>query len=433
MPNSAKRFVSRLTHNTLVLILAGGRGSRLGILTDWRTKPAVPFGGKFRIIDFTLSNCLNSGIRRICVLTQYKSHSLIQHLLQGWTYLNSEHGDFLDILPAQQWLDDDQWYQGTADAVYQSLDIIEGYAPEYALILAGDHIYSMDYGEMLAAHIESGADFTIACNAVSMAEASHFGIMQIDGKGRIVDFEEKPEAPKSMPDNPDKALGSMGIYVFSLDYLHDQLMRDASDETSSHDFGKDVIPYALAHRDHVQAYQLKSPTQGGSPYWRDVGTIDAYHQANMELISPEPPFDIYDLEWRILTHQPQLPPARFIGNGSTCEIENSMVSGGCEIEISKLYNSLLFSNVKVYQGCELHGVLALPGCEIGRGSRLKNVILDNQCRVPEGTVIGENAEEDAKRFILSDEGVAVVNRKILGQGEGYIPGVIREREDPTSY
>ena len=433
MPDKAARFVSRLTHNTLALVLAGGRGSRLGVLTDWRTKPAVPFGGKFRIIDFTLSNCLNSGIRRICVLTQYKSHSLIQHLLQGWTYLNSEHGDFLDILPAQQWLDDDQWYQGTADAVYQSLDIIEGYAPEYVLILAGDHIYSMDYGEMLAAHVESGADFTIACNAVSMAEASHFGIMQIDGKGRIVDFEEKPEAPKSMPDNPDKALGSMGIYVFSLDYLHDQLMRDASDETSSHDFGKDVIPYALAHRDHVQAYQLKSPTQGGRPYWRDVGTIDAYHQANMELISPEPPFDIYDMEWRIMTYQPQLPPARFIGNGSTCEIENSMVSGGCEIEISKLYNSLLFSNVKVYQGCELHGVLALPGCEIGRGSRLKNVILDNQCRVPEGTVIGENAEEDAKRFILSDEGVAVVNRKILGQGEGYIPGVIREREDPTSY
>jgi len=433
MPDKATRFVSRLTHNTLALVLAGGRGSRLGVLTDWRTKPAVPFGGKFRIIDFTLSNCLNSKIGRICVLTQYKSHSLIQHLLQGWTSLNSDHGNFLDIVPAQQWLDDDQWYQGTADAVYQSLDIIEGYAPEHVLILAGDHIYSMDYGEMLAAHVESGAKFTIACNAISMAEVGHFGIMQVDGKGRIVDFEEKPESPKAMPDNPEMALASMGIYVFSLGYLRDQLMRDASDGTSSHDFGMDVIPYALAHGDHVQAYRFKNPTQGGDPYWRDVGTIDAFYQANMELISKKPPFDIYDREWRVMTYQPQLPPARMLGRGSACGIENSIVSGGCEIENSKLVNSLLFSNVKIYQGCELEGVLALPGCEVGRGSRLKNVILDNQCRVPEGTVIGDNAEEDAKRFILSDDGVTIVNRKMLGQDEGYIPGVIRERQYPTPY
>ena len=423
MPDKAARFISRLTHNTLALVLAGGRGSRLGVLTDWRTKPAVPFGGKFRIIDFTLSNCLNSGIRQICVLTQYKSHSLIQHLLQGWTHLNSEHGDFIDIIPAQQWLDDDQWYQGTADAVHQSLDIIEGYAPEYVLILAGDHIYGMDYGEMLAEHVESGANFTIACNAVHMAEASQFGNMQVDETGRIVDFEEKPETPKPMPDNPEMALGSMGIYVFSLGYLRDQLLRDAADETSSHDFGKDVIPYALAHGDHVQAYQFQSPTQEGSPYWRDVGTIDAYYQANMELISKNPPFDIYDRKWRILTSQPQLPPARFLGRGKGCGIENSIVSGGCEIEISKLYNSILFSNVKVYQGCRLEGVLALPGCEIGRGSKLKNVILDNQCRVPEGTVIGENAEDDKKRFIQSEAGIVVVNRKMLGQDDGYIPGV----------
>ncbi|MBC8338898.1 MAG: glucose-1-phosphate adenylyltransferase [Alphaproteobacteria bacterium] len=423
MPDKAARFISRLTHNTLALVLAGGRGSRLGVLTDWRTKPAVPFGGKFRIIDFTLSNCLNSGIRQICVLTQYKSHSLIQHLLQGWTHLNSEHGDFIDIIPAQQWLDDDQWYQGTADAVHQSLDIIEGYAPEYVLILAGDHIYGMDYGEMLAEHVESGANFTIACNAVHMAEASQFGNMQVDETGRIVDFEEKPETPKPMPDNPEMALGSMGIYVFSLGYLRDQLLRDAADETSSHDFGKDVIPYALAHGDHVQAYQFQGPTQEGSPYWRDVGTIDAYYQANMELISKNPPFDIYDRKWRILTSQPQLPPARFLGRGKGCGIENSIVSGGCEIEISKLYNSILFSNVKVYQGCRLEGVLALPGCEIGRGSKLKNVILDNQCRVPEGTVIGENAEDDKKRFIQSEAGIVVVNRKMLGQDDGYIPGV----------
>ncbi len=426
MSDKAARFVSRLTSGTLALVLAGGRGTRLGALTDWRTKPAVPFGGKFRIIDFTLSNCLNSEIRRICVLTQYKSHSLIQHLLQGWTHLNSEHGSFLDVLPAQQWLDDDQWYQGTADAVYQSLDIIDGYAPEYVLILAGDHIYSMDYGEMLAAHVDSGADFTIACNAVLLAEAREFGVMQTDQNGRIVDFEEKPETPSPIPDNPEEALCSMGIYVFSLDYLRDQLIRDASVETSSHDFGKDVIPHALAHGDHVHAYQFTNPTTGGIPYWRDVGTIDAYYQANMELISENPPLDIYDMKWRIMTSQPQLPPARFLGRGSACGIENSMVSGGCEIEISKLYNSMLFSNVKVYQGCELNGVLALPGCEIGRGSRLKNVILDNQCRVPEATVIGENPEEDAERFVLSGDGVIIVNRKMLGQKEVYIPGVVKE-------
>ena len=427
MADKATRFVSRLTNDTLALVLAGGRGSRLGVLTDWRTKPAVPFGGKFRIIDFTLSNCLNSGIRRICVLTQYKSHSLIQHLLQGWTSLNSELGNFLDILPAQQWLDDDQWYQGTADAVYQSLDIIEAYAPKYVLILAGDHIYSMDYGEMLAAHVESGADLTIACNAVPMAEASHFGIMRIDGNGRIVDFQEKPETPQPMPDNPEMALGSMGIYVFSLNYLHDQLMRDASDETSSHDFGKDVIPCALAQGAKVHSYQFASTTQGASPYWRDVGTLDAFYQANMELISSAPPFDIYDRQWPIMTCQPQLPPARFLGRGLACGIENSMVSGGCEIEISKLFNSILFSNVKVYQGCVLDGVLALPGCEIGRGVRLKNVILDNQCRVQDGMVIGENPEEDAKRFVLTDNGVTIVNRKMLGQRKGYIPGVIANR------
>jgi|ETNmetMinimDraft_13_1059891.scaffolds.fasta_scaffold16176_2 glucose-1-phosphate adenylyltransferase len=429
MPDKATRFVSRLTHNTLALVLAGGRGSRLGVLTDWRTKPAVPFGGKFRFIDFTLSNCLNSGIRRICVLTQYKSHSLIQHLLQGWTHLNSEHGDFVDIIPAQQWMDDNQWYQGTADAVHQSLDIIEGYSPEYVLILAGDHIYGMDYGEMLAAHVESGANFTIACNAVPIEDAGELGIMLVEDNGRILDFEEKPENPKPMPTNPYMAMASMGIYVFSLEYLSEQLARDAADDTSSHDFGKDVIPHALAHGDYVQAYRFKNPTQGGEPYWRDVGTIDAYYQANMELISKKPPFDIYDRNWRILTSQPQLPPARFLGRGKGCGIENTIVSGGCEIEISKLFNSLLFSNVKVYQGCRLDGVLALPGCEIGRGSRLKNVILDNQCRIREGTVIGENAEDDKKRFILSDDGIVIVNRKMLGQDDGYIPGVINESLD----
>jgi glucose-1-phosphate adenylyltransferase len=432
MSEKTARFVSRLTSNTIAVVLAGGRGSRLGVLTDWRTKPAVPFGGKFRIIDFTLSNCINSGIKRICVLTQYKSHSLIRHLLNGWNFLNAERGAFLDVVPAQQWVDEDQWYQGTADAVYQSHDIIAGYRPEYVIILAGDHIYSMDYGEMLAAHVESGADFTIACNGVPVQDAGEFGVMQVNTKGRIIDFEEKPEHPRALPEDPSTALSSMGIYVFSHDYLIEQLSRDAGDETSSHDFGKDIIPYALKNGDHIQSYQFENPINQGEPYWRDVGTIDAYYQANMELISKSPPFDIFSIDWRLWTEQPQLASARFHGYGSTCSIENSMVSGGCEVDASKLSNSILFSNVKVYQGCELEGVLALPGCEIGRSSRLRNVILDNQCRVPAGTVIGENPEEDAKRFILSDNGVVVVNRKMLGQEEGYIPGVIRNDPEGMS-
>ncbi|HER26488.1 MAG TPA: glucose-1-phosphate adenylyltransferase, partial [Rhodospirillales bacterium] len=301
MVSKATRFVSRLTSSTIAVVLAGGRGSRLGVLTDWRTKPAVPFGGKFRIIDFTLSNCINSNIKRICVLTQYKSHSLIRHLLNGWSSLNAEHGAFLDVIPAQQWVDEDHWYRGTADAVYQSQDIIEGYGLDYVLILAGDHIYSMDYGEMLAAHVDSGADFTVACNVVPVRAATGFGVMQVDETGRIVDFEEKPESPKPLPDDPDLALGSMGIYVFSMDYLSKQLKRDAADETSSHDFGKDIIPSALRRGDRIQSYRFENPSKTGEPYWRDVGTVDAFYQANMELISENPPFDIYDMDWRIWT------------------------------------------------------------------------------------------------------------------------------------
>jgi glucose-1-phosphate adenylyltransferase len=426
VPIKPSRLSSRLTSNTLALVLAGGRGSRLGVLTDKRTKPAVPFGGKFRIIDFALSNCLNSNIRRICVLTQYKSHSLTQHMLKGWMHIGSSPGNYLEVLPAQQWIDDEQWYQGTADAVYQSLDIIVGHAPEYVLILAGDHIYGMDYGEMVAAHVDSGADFTVACHAVPIAEAANqFGVMGIDENSRITDFQEKPANPKPIPGQDDLTMASMGIYVFSTDYLKSQLMRDAEDKNSSHDFGNDIIPYALSKNDHVQAYRFESPI-GGQPYWRDVGTIDAYYQANMELLNEDSPFDLYDQRWRIFTYQPQLPAARFMGRDSFNGVENAIVSGGCEIDVSKLHDSILFSNVKVYQGSELKGVLALPGCEIGRSVRLNNVILDNQCRVPDGTVIGENPSEDAKRFKVSEAGVIIVNREMLGQKEEYIPGVLRE-------
>ena len=426
MPTVAKRFVSRLTLNTVTLILAGGRGSRLGVLTDWRTKPAVPFGGKFRIIDFTLSNCLNSGLRRIGVLTQYKSHSLIQHILQGWSRLSAEQGEFIDIIPAQQGLDDESWYLGTADAVFQCLDIVESYRPQYVMILAGDHIYAMDYGETLAAHVSSEADFTIACNLVPKRDARQFGVMEVDENDRVIDFVEKPDNPKTLPNEPDTSLVSMGIYVFSFDYLRKQLHRDASDSGSAHDFGKDLIPYAIANGHHVQAYPFRTSATNGAGYWRDIGTIDAYYAASLEVLSADPPIDLYDPTWPIRTYQPQLPAARFVGAGQRCRVEDAMVSGGCIIEKSNLDHSLLYSNVKVGENCDLQGVLALPGCEIGPNCRLKGVILDNGCVVPEGTVIGENARVDRQRFDVSEGGVVVVNREMLGQEAGYLPSLAAE-------
>ena len=426
MQTKPARFVSRLTHETLALILAGGKGTRLGMLTDWRAKPAVPFGGKFRIVDFSLSNCLNSGIRRICVLTQYKSHALIQHLLQGWNHFNVKHGEFIDIVPAQQWLDDESWYQGTADAVYQTLDIIASYNPRFVLILAGDHIYNMDYGELLAAHVEGRADFTIACHPVPRSEASGFGIMQVDDAHRIVDFEEKPADPKPIPGHPDMSLVSMGIYVFSMDYLRKHLERDALDTTSSHDFGKDIIPYAIAHGDDVRAYRFGTLERASASYWRDVGTIDAFYEANLDILSPQPQLDIHDPLWPVMTYQPQLPPAQFIGNGRLCQVDNSMVSGGCVIERSNLNSTILFSNVKVQHNCSLQGVLALPGSQVGAGSKLKNVILDNECRIAEGTVIGEHSEEDRRRFHVTESGLVVVNREMLNYGAPCRPGITRD-------
>ena len=423
MTITAARFVSRLTHDTLALILAGGRGSRLGVLTEWRTKPAVPFGGKFRIIDFTLSNCLNSGIRKIAVLTQYKSHSLLQHILNGWSRFNTELGEFIDLVPAQQWLDEETWYQGTADAVFQTLDIIGSHNPGHVLILAGDHIYCMDYGEMIATHVAARADMTISCTPLPRTAASEFGVLTVDESRKVTAFQEKPEQPTPMPDDPDLALVSMGIYVFSFDYLCQQLRRDAADKNSSHDFGKDVIPHALGQGHHVHAYRFSNARSTGSSYWRDVGTLDAYYQANIELLSPEAPLDIYHPAWQILTYQPQLPPAQLVGDGKRCKARNSMLSGGCVIKESELDSALLFSDVKVGEGCNLEGVLALPGCEIGAGSRLKNVILDNQCQVPEGTEIGLNLEVDRQRFHVTEGGIVVVNRVMLGQGSHYMPAI----------
>lgn len=424
----SSRFVSRLTRNTLALVLSGGRGTRLQMLTDWRAKPAVPFGGKFRIIDFALSNCLNSGIRRISILTQYKSHSLIRHIMEGWNHLRSEYGEFVELVPAQQWLEEDSWYAGTADAVYQSLDIIASHDPEYVLILAGDHVYKMDYGEMLAAHVDAGAYLTIACKPVPIAEAKSFGVMAVDEDKRIREFLEKPESPRSLPDDPEHALASMGIYIFSRDFLMDALQADADDSNSSHDFGKDIIPRAIEIDHHVLAFPLTGNDHEGG-YWRDVGTVDSYYQSNMELSASKPALDLHDINWPIWTYQPQLPSAKFVQEPGTApgRVSSSMISGGCVVNASDIVNSILFSNVQVAAGCELEGVLALPDCSIGANCRLQGVILDNGCVVPEGTVIGEDRAADEARFYITEGGIVVANRTMFGQEREYRPTMAAPR------
>ncbi|MEQ6341444.1 MAG: glucose-1-phosphate adenylyltransferase [Gammaproteobacteria bacterium] len=419
------RFISRITRNTLALILAGGRGSRLGELTDWRAKPSVPFGGKFRIIDFPLSNCINSGIRRIGVLTQYKAHSLIRHIQQGWGFLRGEFGEFVEVLPAQQRLHE-QWYAGTADAVYQNLDIIRLHDPEYVMILAGDHIYKMDYGTMIAYHVDHGADMTVGCMEVPLDEAKAFGVMSIDQEGRVVRFTEKPEQPEPMPGHDDMALASMGIYVFNTKFLYEQLIKDADKKSSSHDFGKDIIP-SVIEKYRVMAYpfrDVQSNMQEGSQkaYWRDVGTIDAFWQANMELIGVSPELNLYDQEWPIWTYQEQLPPAKFVFDDEDRRgmAVDSMVSGGCIISGSKVRHSLLFSNVYVRSYATVEDCVVLPNVDIGRNCRLRKVVLDKNCRVPDGMVIGENLEEDAKRFHVTPAGVVLVTPEMLGDEIHYV-------------
>jgi len=409
---------SRLVNNTLAVVLAGGRGSRLADLTEWRAKPAVPFGGKYRIIDFALSNCINSNIRRICVLTQYKSHYLFKHIQRGWSHFNHAHGEFVDLIPAQQWVKGESWFQGTADAVYQSLDIIESHAPEYVLILAGDHIYNMDYSEMLVSHVDSGADFTIACIGLERKEASAFGVMNVDEDFRVINFEEKPDQPRAMPGDPDKSLVSMGIYIFSMAYLRDRLERDAQEPSSSHDFGKDLIPLAIEEGHRINAYSFENPASGARDYWRDVGTVEAYYQANMELLSADPPIHLDDMNWPVFTYQPQTPPARFIGSEQHNRLENVMISGGCVVNRSSLANTILFSYVRVDEGCKINGSLLLPECTIGKGSRLTKVIMDNGCHLPPGTVIGEDPEVDRRRFNVTESGVVIVTRIMLGVKPG---------------
>ncbi len=413
--NNEIRFVSRLTRSTLALILAGGRGSRLRQLTLWRAKPAVPFGGKFRIIDFPLSNCLNSGIRMIGVLTQYKAHSLIQHIQQGWSFLRGEFKEFIELLPAQQRIQA-SWYAGTADAVYQNLDIIRTHSPEYVLILAGDHVYKMDYGTMIARHVESKADMTIGCIEVPLEGAGAFGVISVDAEGQVVKFNEKPDKPDSIPGQPGIALASMGIYVFNTDFLYEQLIKDADATYSTHDFGHDIIPL-LIEKYRIMTYPFRDTHDKQAAYWRDVGTIDSFWAANLELIGILPELNLYDHTWPIWTYQEQLPPAKFIFDDDERRgmALDSMVSGGCVISGATVRHSLLFSNVRVNSYTELQDVVALPDVSFGRDCRITRAVIDKGCELPDGTIIGEDAEADAKRFYVSPGGVVLVTPEMLGQ------------------
>ena len=410
------RFVSRLTRDTLALVLAGGRGTRLKNLTDWRTKPAVPFGGKFRIIDFPLSNCINSSIRQISVVTQYKSHSLIRHIQKGWSFLRGEFGEFVELMPAAQQRVDESWYTGTADAVYQNLNIIRSHDPKFILILAGDHIYKMDYGPMIAYHVENKADMTVGCLEVPLEMAKGFGVMSIDDNGQIVRFTEKPAQPEPTPNEPEKALASMGIYVFNAEFLYDQLQLDSSKPDSSHDFGKDIIP-SLIKTHRVFAYRFRDVQKGEQPYWRDVGTVDAFWEANMELVSVAPQLNLYDKQWPIWTYQEQLPPAKFVFDDDDRRgmSVDSMVSGGCLISGAKITNSLLFSNVKLNSYSLLEQAVVLPDVEVGRHCHIKKAVIDKGCFIPAHTNIGQNLEEDAKHFYVTEQGVVLVTPDMLGQ------------------
>ena len=415
---SSARIQERLARRTIALVLAGGRGSRLKQLTDRRAKPAVYFGGKFRIIDFVLSNCLNSNIRRIAVLTQYKAHSLLRHLQMGWSFLRPEMNEFLDLLPAQQRIDEVMWYRGTADAVFQNFDILRAARPEFFVVLAGDHVYKMDYSEMLNEMRSKGADCIVGCVEVPIEHASEFGVMAVDGSMRIVDFLEKPASPPSIPGRPDVALASMGIYAFSAAFLYAELQRDHDDSTSSHDFGRDVIPH-LVSRGLAVAHRFENScvttTPEAEPYWRDVGTIDSYWAANLDLVTPLPRLDIYDPNWPIWTYQQQLPPAKFVFDDEDRRgvAVDSMVSGGCIVSGAHVQRSLLFSSVRINSFARTTGAVLLPQVEVGRHARLTNVVVDRGVKIPERLVVGEDPEEDARRFYRSEAGIVLISADML--------------------
>ncbi|PAY08376.1 MULTISPECIES: glucose-1-phosphate adenylyltransferase [Bradyrhizobium] len=407
-----------LSRHALAFVLAGGRGSRLQELTDKRAKPAVYFGGKSRIIDFALSNAVNSGIRRIAVATQYKAHSLIRHLQGGWNFFRPERNESFDILPASQRVSETMWYVGTADAVYQNIDILEAHGTKYILVLAGDHVYKMDYEIMLKQHVESGADVTVGCLEMPRAESSGFGVMHIDEHGVIQSFLEKPADPPPMPGKPDKSLASMGIYVFNSEFLYDELRRDAADSNSAHDFGKDIIPYIVKHGRAV-AHQFNDSCvrSGDDPrsYWRDAGTVDAYWGANIDLTDVVPELDLYDRSWPIWTYAEITPPAKFVHDedGRRGQAVTSLVSGACIISGASLRRSLLFTGVHVNSYANVENAVIMPYVNVGRGARLRNVVIDRGVRIPEGLVVGEDPEFDGKRFRTTENGITLITQSMI--------------------
>ncbi len=415
------RMPAAWVRNSMAIVLAGGRGTRLAQLTDWRAKPAVSFGGKYRIIDFALSNCVNSGLRRIGVCTQYKAQSLIGHIQRAWSFLDGRFGEFVELLPAQQRLEP-VWYRGTADAVYQNLDLLMRREPQYVVVLAGDHVYKMDYQVMLAEHVESGASATIACIEVPIEEASAFGVVAVDSEGWINRFEEKPARPRSVPGRPDLALVSMGIYVFDAEFLYTVVSRDAVVPGSQHDFGRDVIPALLADGCRVRAHNFRTSCVNmsqGKPYWRDVGTIDAFWEANLELTRVVPDLNLYDREWPIWTYQEQLPPAKFVFDDDDRRgmAPDSLVAGGCIVSGAVVRRSLLSSNVRVDDRARIEDAVLLPHVHVGEGCVVRRAVVDKYCRLPPNLVVGANPADDRRRFHVTDKGVTLITPEMLGQYE----------------
>ncbi|KAA3622177.1 MAG: glucose-1-phosphate adenylyltransferase [Proteobacteria bacterium] len=405
---------SEVNRKTLTLVLAGGEGSRLKHLTRWRAKPAVPFGGKYRIIDFALSNCINSGLRRIGILTQYKSHSMIRHLQRAWSFLRPEIGEFIEIIPAQQRLKQ-VWYQGTADAIYQNMDIIYRHEPDYVMILGGDHIYTMNYSQMLTRHVETGAELTVGCIETPVAEAREFGVMSVDDNFRITRFDEKPASPQNLPGKPGMCLASMGIYIFSIESLFRMLALDAENPDSQHDFGKDIIPKAIST---AKSYAFPYLTPEGKPaYWRDVGSLDSYWKANIELCDIEPELNLYNREWPIWTYQAQSPPAKFTfdDEGRRGMAIDSLVAGGCIIAGAKVKHSVIFFNTRIENYSFVRDSVVLPKVNIGKNCTIRRAVIDKGTVIPDNSEIGVDLDRDRERFLVTDEGIVLVTPGMLGQ------------------
>ncbi|MBM7050741.1 glucose-1-phosphate adenylyltransferase [Rothia sp. ZJ1223] len=427
VPTSVRDSKHRLSSQAMAFVLAGGRGSRLEELTDRRAKPAVQFGGNARIIDFPLSNAYNSGIRKMAVATQYKAHSLIRHLQRGWSFFRAERGEFLDILPASQRVSENQWYLGTADAIYQNIDIVDDYNVSYVIVLAGDHVYKMDYEIMLQDHVEKGAGVTVGCLTVPREEASGFGVMAVDNNSRIVDFLEKPADPPGTPENPDQSLASMGIYIFDWAFLREILLEDAADISSSHDFGHDIIPKIVADgRAYAHRFADSCITSGleVEAYWRDVGTLDSFWQANLDLTSPIPPLDLYDRTWPIWTYGEITPPAKFVHNKGERRgvATDSLISGGCVISGATVENSLLFTGTRVHSYAQVEQTVILPQVNIARSAELTRCIIDSRVRIPENLVVGQDPEEDARWFRVTSGGVTLITQRMLDHRASVLEG-----------